>query len=106
MRRAILLLSTLALACSSLAFASPDEGELPAEAIIPPVKVRLASLGTPARVVVRAAGAVRVTNTATGETTDAGEAVTVAAAGRELSLGGQRAASFLLEAERLTVEVG
>jgi stage II sporulation protein D len=69
--------------------------------------VRLSSLGSPRRLVVRATGGLRAANAVTGEAMDVGDGpITIAAAGGDLRAGASQAPALRLEAETLTVEIG
>lgn len=74
---------------------------------LPPVEVRLASLGTPAKITVRCASPLRVVNPTTGEAADLTEReLTATLASAEVKAGGLKAARLRIEGELLTLQVG
>lgn len=106
MRFRLLIFPVTALCLAGTAFGSPDEVE-PESPSLPPVKVRLTAFGSPSRLNFSAAGDLTVTNAETGAPVEAvGSAFALAAAGRQVELGGQRAASFRVAADTVTVEAG
>jgi stage II sporulation protein D len=103
--RWIPFVATLALAAACGAYASNEE-DLPLEAAepLPPVKVRLSSLGSPSKLVVRGTGAT-ITNGA-GQPVSAALPLTVTAAGGTLRAAGVQSSSLRIEGNLVTLEVG
>jgi stage II sporulation protein D (peptidoglycan lytic transglycosylase) len=72
-----------------------------------PVRVRLASLGTPPRVTVRAQGPLRAADPSTGEELEVSPgSLTITAEKRQLTVGEKQVSLLRLDADALTVEVG
>lgn len=104
MRFRLLIIPVTALCLAGTAFGSPDEVE-PEIPQLPPVKVRLTAFGSPTRLNLTAAGGLQVTNGETGEPVELTDgAFAMTASGRQVELGGQRAASFRVVADTVAVE--
>lgn len=74
---------------------------------LPPLRVRLASLGTPSRLALHSSTPIRVTDPASGEAFETtGEELSVTAAGKEVRAGRLAAATLRVEATVLNFQVG
>lgn len=74
---------------------------------LPPLRVRLASLGTPSRLALHSSTPIRVTDPASGESFETTESeLSVTAAGKEVKAGKLCAATLRVEAEVLNFQVG
>lgn len=74
---------------------------------LPPLRVRLASLGTPSRLALHSSTPIRVTDPASGESFETTEGeLTVTAAGKEVKAGQLSAATLRVEAEVLNFQAG
>lgn len=82
--------------------------EAPVKALeLPPIRVRLASLGTLPRLSLRGSTPIRVTDPATGDSFESTEGeLAVVAAGKDVKAGRLTAASLRVEAEVLSFQVG
>jgi stage II sporulation protein D len=97
----ILLLLSLA----APALGTPEEGE-PAP-VLPPVRVRVTTLGSPRQVTLSAAAALRVVDSSTGEPIEApGPTLSVSVDAAGLQIGERKAAGVRVDGEGLQIEVG
>jgi stage II sporulation protein D len=102
--RLLLLSSALIGACGSPARATEEEEPLPG---LPPVRVRLASLGMPSSLTVRGSGSLTVTHAATGKLLQEGAPTAeVTATGGEVRVGGEQVDAVRVAGEGLTLQVG
>jgi len=74
---------------------------------LPPIQVRLASLGTPGRVIIRSTSPLSVLDPATGEAGDpVGAELSVSVAGNEVKAGSVKSTRLRVEGGLLTLQVG
>lgn len=87
---------------SSLAHAQEEPAP-----VLPPIRVRLVSLGAPSRLALHSATPIRVTDPETGESFESNEGdLSVSAVGKEVKAGRLSATTLRVEAEVLSFQVG
>jgi stage II sporulation protein D len=103
-RALLLLLPILGCAWALPGRSSDEEGE---PTVLPPVRVRLASLGTPAKFTITPSGAVSASDPKSGESLELPEGLlTVKAAGDQVAVGEALVASLRVAAPELVVGAG
>ena len=84
-----------------------DAAPAAAPAALPPIRVRLATVGTPAQLTISAPGPIALTNPLASDGTETSlTSVTVSAAGEEVQVGERKLPALRVAADLLTVAVG